>query len=101
MPLSADDIKTAFAVGGLTKGKVLYESSSLIVHAASLEQLLGMKLSAWRDAVDRDDARLLPQRSSGRREQIWAAVEPFVPRHQLDKASYALEDLWEALYGHS
>src|SRR5258705_170032 len=43
----------------VTRGEVLYESPFLTVHAASLAQLLAMKLAAWRDAVDRDDARLL------------------------------------------
>jgi hypothetical protein len=86
---------------GLTKGDLLHKSESLTVYAASLPQLLAMKLSAWRDAVDRDDAKLLLQKMDGDREQIWAALEPFVTRHLLDKASYAFEDLWEALYGHS
>jgi len=44
---------------GLTTGAVLYQSPALTVHAASTAQLLAMKLSAWRDAVDRADARLL------------------------------------------
>jgi len=86
---------------GLTKGDLLYKSESLTAYAASLPQLLAMKLSAWRDAVDREDAKLLLQRLNGSREQIWAALEPFITRHLLDKASYAFEDLWEVLHGRS
>lgn len=82
---------------GLTRGRLLYESSFLTVYAAALPQLLAMKLSAWRDAIDRDDARLLMRQITGSRDEVWAAVEPFVARHLLDKASYAFEDLWETL----
>ncbi len=60
-----------------------------------------MKLAAWRDAIDRADAALLLGRLSGSRDEIRAALEPFLAPHQLDKASYALDDLWEALHGHS
>src|SRR5215203_6554120 len=43
----------------VTAGQVLYESASLTVRAAATAQLLAMKLAAWRDAIDRADARLL------------------------------------------
>ncbi len=86
---------------GITTGEVLYQSSSLTVHAASTAQLLAMKLAAWRDAIDRADARLLLSRMPGSADEIWREVEPFVPPHERDKASYALEDLWEAMHGAS
>jgi hypothetical protein len=86
---------------GLTMGTVLYESGFLIARAASLPQLLAMKLAAWRDAVDRDDARLLLSRMPGLSDDVWRIVKPFVPAHQIDKASYAFEDLWEAIHGPS
>ncbi|GIK43493.1 MAG: hypothetical protein BroJett011_73260 [Chloroflexota bacterium] len=58
-----------------------------------------MKLSAWRDDVDIEDARRLLQDLSGAREQVWQAVEPYlVPGAEL-KAQYAFLDLWESLYG--
>lgn len=84
---------------GLTTGELLYESEFLIVRAASLPQLLAMKLAAWRDAVDRDDARLLLSRMSGSADDVWQTVKPFVFEHQINKASYAFQDLWEALHG--
>jgi hypothetical protein len=65
----------------------------------SVAQLLAMKLAAWRDAIDRDDAKLLLYRMSGSSEAIWAAVEPLVPHGQLDKAWYAFQDLWESVHG--
>jgi hypothetical protein len=86
---------------GLTTGAVLYESGFLIVRAASLPQLLAMKLAAWRDAVDRDDARLLLSRMPGAADDVWEIVKSFVPTHQIDKAWYAFQDLWEALHGPS
>jgi hypothetical protein len=84
---------------GVTRGEILYESPFLVVHAASLAQLLAMKLAAWRDAVDRDDARLLLARMPGSAADVWQVVKPFVPPHQIDKASYAFQDLWEAMHG--
>ena len=55
-----------------------------------------MKLSAWRDDLDIDDARLLLSKIQGDREQVWEQVEPYlVPGREL-KASYAFEDLWES-----
>lgn len=71
---------------GVTKGDLLHESPFLTVYAASIPQLLAMKLSAWRDAIDRDDARLLLQQLRGSREQIWTAIAPFITKHLLDKA---------------
>jgi Nucleotidyltransferase of unknown function (DUF6036) len=86
---------------GLTTGAVLYDSPALIVRAASTAQLLAMKLTAWRDAIDRGDAQLLLSHMDGSADDIWSSVKPYVPPHQLDKASYAFEDLWETLHGHS
>ncbi len=83
----------------VTTGEILYESRSLVVRAASFPQLLAMKLAAWRDAVDRDDARLLMSRMSGRPEDVWEIVKPLVPPHQIGKAWYAFQDLWEATHG--
>ena len=83
---------------GVTKGDVLYNSDSLSVQAASTQQLLAMKLCAWRDAIDRSDARLLLSQMPGSFDEIWDAIRPFVPAHQVDKASYALQDLWELLH---
>jgi predicted nucleotidyltransferase len=84
---------------GVTTGELLYESPFLVVRAASLPQLLAMKLAAWRDALDREDARLLLLRMSESVDDVWQAVKPFVPKHQIDKAWYAFQDLRETLHG--
>jgi hypothetical protein len=86
---------------GVTTGEVLFESKSLLIRAVSTAQLLAMKLAAWRDAVDRADAQLLLSQIPGSVDEIWTIIKPFVPAHNLNKASYALEDLWEATHGTS
>jgi hypothetical protein len=86
---------------GVSSGEVLHESHALLVRAVSSAQLLAMKLAAWRDAIDRADARLLLTRIEGSSGEIWAMLEPFVPPHLIDKASYAFEDLWESIHGSS
>ena len=84
---------------GLSLGAPLYESASLTVRSVTTAQLLAMKLAAWRDAVDRADAQLLLASMEGTREQIWELVCRYVPPHDLQKASYAFEDVWEAIHG--
>ena len=83
---------------GVSLGAPLYESSSLAVRAVTTAQLLAMKLAAWRDAIDRADAELLLASMEGSRGQIWDVVRRHVSPHDLQKASYAFDDLWEALH---
>lgn len=86
---------------GLSIGDVIFSAPGIRVRRPSVEQLLAMKLSAWRDDVDISDARRLLREMPGEieREQVWDAVEPYiVPGHEL-KAHYALQDLWEELHG--
>lgn len=65
----------------------------------SVIQLLAMKLSAWRDETDIDDARRLLRELTGTHEQVWTKLEPYlVPGREL-KAKYAFLDLWENMYG--
>jgi hypothetical protein len=44
---------------GLALGEVVLESRNITVQALAPTQLLAMKLSAWRDDVDVEDARLI------------------------------------------
>jgi len=83
----------------ISEGPTVYESTSLIVRAVAIEQLLAMKLAAWRDAIDRGDARLLIAELPGTREEIWSNVRQFVPVNYADKASYAFDDLWDSVHG--
>lgn len=80
---------------GLTHGEVLYEKSALTVRAVAPQQLLAMKLSAWRDDIDIADAKLLLSKLPGTGAEVWKSIEPYlVPGREL-KARYAFDDLWE------
>jgi predicted nucleotidyltransferase len=86
---------------GISDGAILFSAPGIEARAPSLEQLLAMKLSAWRDDLDISDARRLMQEiKSGRgRDEIWQSLEPYlVPGDELT-AQYAFLDLWESLYG--
>jgi hypothetical protein len=81
---------------GLAPGELVVSAPSLLVRSVAVQQLLAMKLSAWRDDLDVSDARLLLSNLSGDRASVWSQVEPYlVPGRQL-KAQYAFDDLWEA-----
>jgi len=80
---------------GLLPGEILLEKPSLIVRAVAPQQLLAMKLCAWRDDIDIADATLLLSKLSGEKEEVWRLAEPYlIPGREL-KARYAFEDLWE------
>lgn len=86
---------------GISDGPVLFSAPGIEARAPSLEQLLAMKLSAWRDDLDISDARLLLQeiRSGRAKDEIWQSLEPYlVPGDELT-AQYAFLDLWESLNG--
>lgn len=84
---------------GILPGKVLLDHPALLIRALAPQQLLAMKLSAWRDDVDIADARVLLHEFPARREDVWDLIEPFlVPGREL-KAKLAFEDLWESERG--
>jgi hypothetical protein len=58
-----------------------------------------MKLSAWRDDVDIDDARVLLSSLSGGRDEVWMRVAGHVVPGRELKARYAFDDLWESQHG--
>lgn len=83
-------------VHGWAPGEIVVRTPSVVVRMLATQQLLAMKLSAWRDDVDIEDARLLLSKLHGGRETVWSLVEPhLIPGREL-KARYAFEDLWEA-----
>ena len=86
-------------VHGLSVGPVLLETPTLRVRTLSSTQLLAMKLSAWRDDVDIDDARRLLTECRGAREDVWGDVEPYIVPGREIKARYAFDDLWESEHG--
>lgn len=86
-------------VHGLALGEVLLDEPALVVRALAPQQLLAMKLSAWRDDVDIEDARLLLGHLVGEREEVWSLLEPHLVPGRETKAYYAFCDLWEAEHG--
>ncbi len=93
-------------VHGLAIGDAVFSSPSLVVKTLAPQQLLAMKLSAWRDDVDIDDARLLLSnildlRGARPKDEVWSSIEGhLVPGREL-KARYAFDDLWEEERGAS
>lgn len=84
---------------GVSRGPTVFTAPGIEVRIPSVPQLLAMKLSAWRDDVDIEDARRLLSELEGERDVLWQAVEPYlVPGDEL-KAYYAFLDLWESLHG--
>ena len=86
-------------VHGLSLGPVILDTPTLRVRTLSSVQLLAMKLSAWRDDLDVEDARRLLKECRGAREDVWREVEPYVVPEREMKARYAFDDLWESEHG--
>jgi hypothetical protein len=86
-------------VHGISLGAVLVDHPGLKVSSLAPQQLLAMKLSAWRDDVDIEDARLLLSKLAGSQDEIWHLVEPHLVPGRETKAHYAFCDLWEAGHG--
>jgi Nucleotidyltransferase of unknown function (DUF6036) len=82
-------------IHNLSIGETVFEADALVVRALAPEQLLAMKLSAWRGEVDIRDASLLLGKLAGSKEEIWANVERHIVPGRETKACYAFEDLWE------
>lgn len=81
---------------GVARGDVVFQTAALVVRSLAPPQLLAMKLSAWRDDLDIEDARLLLSKLAGDRDSIWEQIEPYlVPGREL-KSRYAFDDLWES-----
>ena len=86
-------------VGADVQGDVLFEAPGVTVRAPPLAQMLALKLGAWRDDVDMDDAEVVLRAMTGSREETWNQVVTYLPRGQELKAQYAFQQLWEMLHG--
>lgn len=86
---------------GISDGPIVFQAAGIEARAPSMEQLLAMKLSAWRDDIDISDARrLLQEVGQGRkRDEVWQSLESFLVKGDELTAQYAFLDLWESLYG--
>jgi len=85
---------------GISKGPIVFQAPGIEARAPSMEQMLAMKLCAWRDDVDISDARRLLQEIAGKhtKEAVWQSLEPFLVKGDELTAQYAFLDLWESLY---
>ncbi len=88
-------------VGQPSPGPILLEAPGIVARAVSVHQMLALKLAAWRDDVDIDDARILLRNcpSEESRDALRNRVEVFVPRGREQTAWYAFQDLWEDVHG--
>lgn len=86
-------------VHGLAFGDVLMDEPTLRVRSLAPHQLLAMKLSAWRDDVDVDDARLLLSKFTDEQDMVWRLIEPYIVPGCETKAYYAFCDLWDVEHG--
>lgn len=87
-------------VRGVSNGELLLESPGILVRAPSVEQALAMKLSAWRQDVDINDALvLLKQVADKPKDDLFLSLMPYLAPGTELKAQYAFEDLWEKIKG--
>jgi len=86
-------------VHGFAAGDVVLDLPTLRVIAPAPQQLLAMKLCAWRDDLDIDDARLLLSKLQGSLDDVWSTVAPHLVPGREQKARYAFEELWEVERG--
>lgn len=79
-----------------SQGPVVLESPGIRVLRPTTAQLLAMKLMAWRDDVDIQDAGLLLDSLQIQSpEEAWNQCAEFVIPGMELKARYALDDLWQ------
>jgi hypothetical protein len=93
-----NDAVKGFIVG-TSRGPVVFASTGIEVRRPAFEQLLAMKLCAWRDDVDIADAERLLQELPGAYNEVWQKVEVYLLTGRELTAKYAFDDLWENLYG--
>lgn len=80
---------------GSSPTTVLLTGVGIRVSRPAIEQLLAMKLCAWRDDVDIADAARMLQELAGDHDDVWRRIEPFLQPGRELKARYAFDDLWD------
>jgi len=82
------------------EGVEIFSAVGITVVAARPEVMLGSKLAAFRDVVDRSDARRILEDLAGSKIEVWQRIEPYVqPPAALTKACYAFDELWDEIRG--
>ncbi len=97
-----NDAAKGFLVGH-SRGQKVFSAPGIDVWQPLAEQLLSMKLSAWRDNRDLRDATTLLQDliKTANRTEIWNRLLPFlVPGTEL-KTQFAFHDVWDRIHGHA
>lgn len=80
---------------GISYGPLLIDAPGIKVYQISPEQLLAMKLSAWRGEQDEADAAVILHALVAQyrdKAVVWNAIAPYVTHI---KAQYAFDELWE------
>jgi hypothetical protein len=93
-----NDAAKGFVVG-YSDGGVLLSTIGITVRRPSTEQLLAMKLCAWRDDVDIADARRLLKEFTEGHDSVWSRIQPYLQPGRELVAKYAFEDLCEETHG--
>ena len=85
-------------------GPILHESLGIRVQSLSFPHLLALKLMAWRDDVDIQDAEVLfrrlktmPEIDVSSPDNVLKAVEPYLLESHKLRACYAIQELWELI----
>lgn len=81
-------------ISNFEKGPLLIEADGIRVYAPALEQLLAMKLSAWRNEVDQEDARRILEILPHNKSELWDKMQSYLLPGRGLKAEYAFNDLW-------
>lgn len=91
-----NDAAKGFMVG-LSFGRLVFSAPGIEVWQPKSEQLLAMKLGAWRDDVDVADAICLLRelKVARKHDEAWSVVAPFLTPGRELKAKYAFDNLWE------
>jgi len=84
---------------GISFGPVVFSSQGILVRRPEIEQLLALKLCAWRDDVDIADARRLLRELPATYAEIWKQIVPHLQPGRELAAQYAFDDLWEERHG--
>jgi hypothetical protein len=93
-----NDAAKGFLIGP-PRGPVVFTSPGIVVRRPSFEQLLAMKLCAWRDDLDVADARRLLLELPGAYDEVWQKVTAYLQPGRELTARYAFDDLWDELHG--
>lgn len=99
-----NDAAKGFLVGQ-SEPLILWKAPGIVLMSPPTEQLLAMKLSAWRDDQDINDAHYLLRRlvtenqASLSQEEIWSRIEHhLLPGREL-KARYAFLETFSNIFG--